>query len=112
MADTTALKNSINTIRPANPKIAAVFDQVEKICQLSISQDISDKYAVSGAATDRALTAKAYSISHTPDRTFNANSYTTDEMADVLSTLITDFSELQNVMMTLIADLRDRKIVG
>jgi hypothetical protein len=80
--------------------------------RFAVIQDTSDAYTVTGQST-RTISANAYTVSNvTTDRTYNANSYTTDELADVLGTLISDFVEVRNMLLTLVDDLQDRGIIG
>jgi hypothetical protein len=81
--------------------------------RFAVIQDTSDAYTISGHSVDRALTAASWNAANAnTDRSYDANSYTMDELADVLASLSTDFVEARNVLLTLIDDLQDRGIIG
>lgn len=70
-------------------------------------------YTLSGASADRSYTKETYVPTNvTPDVAFNADITTIDELADVLGTLCTKFNELQDLVMTLAADLQSMGLVG
>lgn len=79
----------------------------------AVLKDTSDAYTISGHTTDRAITAVAWSLTNGNTlRTLNLNSYTMDDLADVVNTLVNEVIELRNIVMTKLQDDKDRGIIG
>lgn len=70
-------------------------------------------YTVSGATADRNYTKTVFNpLNEGSVITYDANSTSIDELADALGTLMNKFNELQDVVMTFIADVKSTGLVG
>lgn len=79
----------------------------------AVQKNVTDVYTVSGHSVDRARAAVVWAITNAAtDRTLDANSFTMDELADAFGTLVVDFVECQNMLLTLVADLKTRNVIG
>jgi hypothetical protein len=101
--------NKIEAELGVNPSGASAT--VAALLSTGVMGSTAPDYTVSGHSTLRTLVAPTWTTTNvTSDRTFNANSYTFDELADALGTLIADYDALRNLVMTMAADLITRGV--
>lgn len=86
---------------------------LDELATEKVSKDTSDVYNLTGTTFLRSIARNTWTISNvTPDRDYDCNATTIHILADALGTLIAEFVELKDVVMSLAEDLQDREIIG